>query len=369
MRVTPVSEYAISNQATARRGSRASEHGFGPALLSEALAGSLAIEIAVVWTQFENGTLHLLGSNLPPTRYHKISKVLNAKLRPQIGITVGDISEAATVTPLLDPGRYTDPVSLRAQEEDSDDHTPTVGSEIGRCRSALMMRPDSTSSVVLELYCRYEPKPAECKALLGRLNTFCSSYVGGTTDIRGTLAAVELPDQASPIRANLSLSDIQDILFRRLTSRVPLGKPEQMFWMFLLDPEDDMLYFASTSQLRLKSPGSIRLRFLPGHMTEYIEHRIERLEHDHTRASHLKALYKRLRTQEYAENEVFKHEDQLRDLLKYLPQESDTGVGGAAVSGRVLSIGGATSWDEDELGRVHTKPSFCGKMVIDGNHS
>src|ERR1035441_7729298 len=95
MRVTPVSEYAISNQATARRGSRASEHGFGPALLSEALAGSLAIEIAVVWTQFENGTLHLLGSNLPPTRYHKISKVLNAKLRPQIGITVGEISEAA----------------------------------------------------------------------------------------------------------------------------------------------------------------------------------------------------------------------------------------------------------------------------------
>ena len=248
-----------------------------------------------------------------------------------------------------------------------------VDSGNGPYRALLLSLKTTQAQYLVEVYVRYhlqDKDPYSVEILSTELTGFCITYIASRKPLEEWSQQRDRNASGTTLPCGrFSLSRIEGDLLARLRSR--LGKNElKELHLFLIDPKDRMLYFATTDQLRLSPPLTPDqvLRIPP--LTRTRDPRFKRLNDlgivDQTnraafkKESHVKQRLARLEREKYGGDSRLQDiydqlmseqglaarqvtENELKDLLLCLPQELEEGITGDAVCSRVLTVGGPPS--------------------------
>ena len=312
-------------------------------LISEVVAEIPSARIVNIWHRVSPGSYALSASNLPTHRYQESEMVLNGDLRPKLKLSVfGNNSRRATYTE-----RRLTPIAIKSGPSWKGSALVGVQSVWG----FVLRLTGGRSEYLVELYSTTHPL-ADCyRALTVLLRRYVTAYEGAVS-----LAAHSDNRQGEKPLAlthSAALSEIQDRVSRTVRSRT-LPREVSETHLFLLDPEDTFLYYASTDHLRAKTAKSIHLppAYLRKDQQEYIRSRINSYDSDLGLNGALVSTFDRLIDQgvELGTNEL----SLIKLILRCLPQELDTGVAGDAASSQVLTVGGSSRgqekrWDPKRL--------------------
>ena len=202
--------------------------------------------------------------------------------------------------------------------------------------------------------------PSQLILLRDKVQRFCDAYDKAAQDlIRAMAKNTERPEQPGRREAAepWALEKIQEVLFSRLHMRLDTQILQQLY-LFLIDPQDDMLYYAATASLPFKPPLQVTFPFrldtigYPGKLA-HVRGRIVQLEENsRLRNGLLTDLYEQLMHQEWSLYELTEHAPELRALLRCLPQELECGVAGECVRTGAMAISASADdprWDKTNL--------------------